>query len=167
MSYLLAALLVKPGEELGLLMNNTIIKDLASENAFVIMTTLTMLRYFLTEDLIQHILPTLRKLIKHQTSIIRRKSYLVLFHIYQNYPSLIADVKSMVVDALHDQETPVVFAGVNMLYQLVRANPHLYKDQVKKITEILANILDHKYPKEYDYHRIPAPWMQISLLQML
>jgi hypothetical protein len=30
MSYLLAAMLVKPGEEMGLLMNNTIEKDLSS-----------------------------------------------------------------------------------------------------------------------------------------
>lgn len=86
MSYLLAALLVKPGDELGLLMNNTITKDLQSENAFVVMTTLTLLRYFLTPDLVVNIIPQLRKLLKHNTSIIRRKSYLVLYNINQNYP---------------------------------------------------------------------------------
>jgi AP-4 complex subunit epsilon-1 len=25
----------------------------------------------------------------------------------------------------------------------------------------------HKYPKEYDYHRVPAPWMQIEILKVL
>ena len=48
MSYLLAALLVKQGDDIGLLMNNTILKDLQSDNTFVVMTTLTLLRYFLT-----------------------------------------------------------------------------------------------------------------------
>lgn len=88
MSYLLAALLVKPGDDLGLLMNNTIIKDLQSENAFVVMTTLTLLRYFLTPELVQNIMPHLRKLLKHNTSIIRRKSNLVLYNISQSYPEM-------------------------------------------------------------------------------
>ena len=90
MSYLLAALLVKQGDDIGLLMNNTILKDLQSDNTFVVMTTLTLLRYFLTYDLVIHILPILKKLLKHQTSIIRRKSYLVLLNIDQNYPKLFA-----------------------------------------------------------------------------
>ena len=85
MAYLLAALLVKPGDELCMLMNNTIAKDLHTENSFIIMTTLTLLRYFLTEQLISQIMPTLKKLTKHQTSIIRRKTFLVLYNIYEKY----------------------------------------------------------------------------------
>ncbi len=83
MAYLLAAMLVKPGDHLGLLMNNTIIKDLQSENLFVVMIALTMLRYFLTSDLIPNIIPFLKKLSKHGTGIIKKKSYLVLYNIYQ------------------------------------------------------------------------------------
>jgi hypothetical protein len=48
MAYLLAAMLVKPGDELGMLMNNTIVKDLQSDNTFAIMIAQTMLRYFLS-----------------------------------------------------------------------------------------------------------------------
>ncbi len=50
LSYLLAAMLVKKGDEMGLLMNNTIMKDLQSENVFVVMVALTMIRYFLDAD---------------------------------------------------------------------------------------------------------------------
>jgi AP-4 complex subunit epsilon-1 len=167
LSYLLAAMLVKPGEELGMLMNNTILKDLASENAFVIMTTLTMLRYFLTQELVQNVLPVLRKLLKHPTSIIRKKAYLVLFNISQLYPDAVPDVKALAVEALQDQDTPVIFTGVSMLQGLVVGNPHLFKEQTKRLVEVLWSILDHRYPKEYDYHRIPAPWVTISVLQML
>ena len=66
------------------------------------MTTLTMLRYFLTEGLIERIMPLLKKLIKHQTSIIRRKAYLVMFNIHQIYPNIVNDVKNLAIDALHD-----------------------------------------------------------------
>ena len=166
-SYLLAALLVKPGNEMGLLMNNTITKDLASENAFTIMTTLTMLRYFLTPELIQQIMPILQKLMKHPTSIIRRKAYLVVFNIHQTYPKTETDLKALAIEALQDKETPVIFTGVTMLHPLVLANPHLYKEQARRLCEVLSQIVDHRYPKEYDYHRIPAPWLMISLLQMM
>jgi len=133
MSYLLAALLVKPGDEIGLLMNNTILKDLQSENTFVIMTTLTLLRYFLTDDLVGHILPILQKLLKHQISIVRRKSYLVLMNISQNYPHLFSGIKSLAIEALNDSETPVIFAGISMLYKPVLNNPHQFKDTAKRL----------------------------------
>lgn len=148
-------------------MNNTILKDLQSQNTFVVMTTLTLLRYFLTDDLVGHILPILKKLLKHQTSIIRRKAYLVLMNINQSFPHLFAQIKPLVIEALNDSETPVIFAGISMLYKSILNNPHQFKDTTKKLVEILFNILEHKYPKEYDYHRIPAPWTQITLLQML
>jgi vesicle coat complex subunit len=48
LSYLLATLIVKPGDELQLLMNNTINKDMQSENLFIVMVALTMIRYFLS-----------------------------------------------------------------------------------------------------------------------
>lgn len=45
-------------------------------------------------------------------------------------------------------------------------NPHEHKDTVKALSTVLANILDHKFPHEFDYHRIPAPWQQIHILQI-
>lgn len=147
MAYLLAALLVRPGDELCLLMNNTITKDLQSENTFVIMTTLTLLRYFLSDSLVINLIPLLRKLISHPTSILRRKAYLALYNINRNFPTQFPDLKTLAVDALSDQESPVKFAGLTMIYPLVIQNPHQNKDIVKKLVDILWQILDHKFPK--------------------
>ena len=91
----------------------------------------------------------------------------MLYNIHQSYPHLVEDIKNIAIEAIHDAETPVIFTGVIMLHPMLVGSPHLYKEQTKRITELLWNILDHKYPKEYDYHRIPAPWLMISLLQML
>jgi vesicle coat complex subunit len=84
-------------------MNNTIIKDLQNENTFVIMTTLTLLRYFLTDYLVVNITPVLKKLIRHPTSIIRRKSYLALYNIHQNFTHHLMDIKLYAIEALNDQ----------------------------------------------------------------
>ena len=130
-----------------MLMNNTIAKDLQTENSFIIMTTLTLLRYFLTEQLISQIMPTLKKLTKHQTSIIRRKTFLVLYNNYEKYNAQLPDIKAYALEAMNDVETPVMFAGLCMIKPLIMSNPHKHKQLAKKLVHILSLILDHKYPK--------------------
>ena len=95
-------MLIRPGEKLAILMHNTILKDLVSENVFTTLTVLTMLRYFLNEDLITDMLPILRKMLKHKLAMIRRKSMLVIYNIYQKYPHLIDDIKDIVLNGLGD-----------------------------------------------------------------
>jgi AP-4 complex subunit epsilon-1 len=28
-------------------------------------------------------------------------------------------------------------------------------------------VIEHKLPKEFDYHRMPAPWIQMRILKIL
>jgi vesicle coat complex subunit len=114
-------------------MNNTIIKDLQSDNTFIIMTTLTMLRYFLSDNLIPHLLPLLSKLLKHPTSIIRRKTFLVMLDIYQRYNHHVPDLKRLTIDAINDSESPVIFAGLSMLYPQLMSDPHHFKDLTPRL----------------------------------
>lgn len=74
-------------------MHNTIIKDLDSENMFTNLTVLTMLRYFINDDISRDVLPILRKMLKHKIGMIRRKSLLAYYNIFQLYPHLIDDMQ--------------------------------------------------------------------------
>jgi hypothetical protein len=73
----------------------------------------------------------------------------------------VPDIKTYALEALYDQECPVMFAGLNMLYSIVMKCPHENKEVTQKLVDILMNIINHKYPQEYAYHKIPAPWAQI------
>lgn len=53
------------------------------------MTVLTMLRYFINEDIASDIIPIIRRMLKHKLSLIRRKSLFVIYNIYKIYPYLI------------------------------------------------------------------------------
>jgi AP-4 complex subunit epsilon-1 len=32
---------------------------------------------------------------------------------------------------------------------------------------ILKQIIERRLPRDFDYHKVPAPWMQIKLLKLL
>jgi hypothetical protein len=57
-------------------------KDLQSENIFVVMIALTMTRYFAVPDNIDTFLPIILKLTKCKTSVVRKKALLVLYNFH-------------------------------------------------------------------------------------
>lgn len=58
-------------------------------------------------------------------------------------------------------------ASLPLLLALVQDDLSSYKDVVPSLVSILKQITEHRLPKEFDYHRIPAPWLQMHLLRIL
>jgi hypothetical protein len=48
---------------------------------------------------------------------------------------------------------------------LAKVNCVKYKDLVPSFVSIMKQIVDRKLPREYDYHGVPAPWIQIDILR--
>lgn len=51
-------------------------------------------------------------------------------------------------------------------------SPHPYprpqlQDLVPSFVSILKQITEHRLPRDFDYHRMPAPWIQMRLLRIL
>lgn len=57
--------------------------------------------------------------------------------------------------------------ALNYFQEEVRKNPSQYVSLLQTFTIILKQIIDHRLPRDYDYHRIPAPWIQTKLLEVL
>jgi len=58
-------------------------------------------------------------------------------------------------------------ASLHIFFEFARANPTSCKDLVPSFVSILKQITEHRLPRDFDYHRMPAPWLQVKLLSIL
>ena len=69
--------------------------------------------------------------------------------------------------ALCDKDPSVMACSLHYFLEEIKAKPEDYKDLVNHFIIILKQVIDHRLPRDYDYHRIPAPWIQSKLLEIL
>jgi AP-4 complex subunit epsilon-1 len=58
-------------------------------------------------------------------------------------------------------------AALCALHEVARDAPEQYKNLVPSFVSILKQVAEHRLPKSYDYHKTPAPFIQVRLLKIL
>ncbi len=128
---------------------------------------LTVVCKMVNRETVPALLPLVLRLLEHKQPNIRKKAVLALTRFNQIDPSAIASHNDKVRKVLCDKDPAVMGASLCLLYDLAVANPNLYKDLVPSFVSILKQVTEHRLPRDYDYHRMPAPWIQLKLLQIL
>jgi hypothetical protein len=67
---------------------------------------------------------------------------------------------------LHERLFLLVLLTVAHLHTF-QANPEKYRDVAKSLVYILQQIISRTFPTEFEHNNIPAPWLQIQLLQCM
>ncbi|XP_057692318.1 AP-4 complex subunit epsilon-1 isoform X2 [Corythoichthys intestinalis] len=141
--------------------------DLQSTNLIEVCMALTIVSQLFPRDMIPAILPLVEEKLTHPKEIIRRKAVLALYKFYLIAPNQVQHIHNKFRKALCDKDPGVMTASLHIYLQMIKENPEGYKDLTGSFVTILKQVVGGKLPMDYNYHSVPAPWLQIQLLRIL
>ncbi|XP_058500956.1 AP-4 complex subunit epsilon-1 [Solea solea] len=165
--YLAVSLFLNENHELLLLLVNTVLKDLQSTNLIEVCMALTVVSQMFPKDMIPAILPLVEEKLNHPKEIIRRKAVLALYKFYLIAPNQVQHIHNKFRKALCDKDPGVMTASLHIYLQMIQENAEGYKDLTASFVSILKQVVGGKLPIDFNYHSVPAPWLQIQLIRIL
>lgn len=164
--YLVCCLFLNPDSELMILLINTIQKDLRSTNLLEISFALIVVSKLATEEMIPVLMGLVTPLLSHSSDMIRRRA-MIAFHRMTQIATPNLEWSDLIRKSLCDSDPGVMAVGLNPILNLALADPDSYRDLLPSLVHILRQIIDHKLPRDFDYHRMPAPWIQVRIVSLL
>ncbi|KAJ4707586.1 AP-4 complex subunit epsilon [Melia azedarach] len=165
--YLAVTLFLNEDHDLIILIVNTIQKDLKSDNYLVVCAALNAVCKLINEETIPAVLPQIVELLGHSKEAVRKKAIMALHRFYQKSSSSVQHLVSNFRKRLCDNDPGVMGATLCPLFDLITIDVNSYKDLVISFVSILKQVAERRLPKSYDYHQMPAPFIQIRLLKIL
>ncbi|RWR74631.1 AP-4 complex subunit epsilon [Cinnamomum micranthum f. kanehirae] len=165
--YLAVTLFLDEDHDLIILIVNTIQKDLRSDNYLVVCAALNAVCRLINEETIPAVLPQVVELLAHPKEAVRKKAIMALHRFYQRSAHSVSHLISNFRKRLCDNDPGVMGATLCPLFDLVTGDVSSYKDLVVSFVSILKQVAERRLPKSYDYHQMPAPFIQIRLLKIL
>lgn len=165
--YLCCSLVLSPEHEFRFMIINQLQRDLKSSNQLEVCSALTAVCKLVTAEMIPAVLTNVSDLLQHDADLVRKKAVMAIHRFHQLNPESIEDLVGNLRRTLCDKDPSVMGAALSILHDIIKANVGDYKDLVPSFVSILKQIMEHRLPREFDYHRIPAPWIQIRLLKIL
>jgi len=121
----------------------------------------------ITEDMVPAVAGEVAKLTQHDSDTVRKKAILALHRFYQLAPETVTreDLVEKLRKVLCDRDPSVMGSGLNVIEALAAEDATVFKDLIPSLVSILKQIGEHRLPSEFDYHRVPAPWLQMKLVR--
>ena len=167
LGYLACALLLNSESEFYILLVASLQKDLQSDNWLEVYMALGAIAHFSNSLIIQAVSEPVIKLMDHANPQIRKKVAMVLFKFYQVDKNSVPDIEFKMKKLLCDYIPAVMAATLPYYKEMSIENPEKIKNLVNSFVVILKQVIENKLPKEFIYHKFQAPWIQITLLEIL
>ncbi|XP_036773684.2 AP-4 complex subunit epsilon-1 isoform X2 [Manis pentadactyla] len=165
--YLAVSLFLHESHELLLLLVNTVVKDLQSTNLVEVCMALTVVSQIFPQEMIPAVLPLIEDKLQHSKEIIRRKAVLALYKFHLIAPNQVQHIHIKFRKALCDRDVGVMAASLHIYLRMIKENSSGYKELTGSFVTILKQVVGGKLPVDFNYHSVPAPWLQIQLLRIL
>uniref|UniRef100_A0AAV1VMF9 Clathrin/coatomer adaptor adaptin-like N-terminal domain-containing protein n=1 Tax=Peronospora matthiolae TaxID=2874970 RepID=A0AAV1VMF9_9STRA len=165
--YLTCSLCLSPTHEFRFMIINQLQRDLQSSNHLEVCAALMAVCKLVTVEMVPAVQPMILDLLRHDAELVRKKAVMAIHRFHQLNPESVMDVGVALRRTLCDRDPSVMGTTLCILHDLAEATPTDHKDLVPSFVSILKQITERRLPREFDYHRIPAPWIQIRLLKIL
>lgn len=165
--YLAASLVLSPDHEFRFMLVNRMQQDMKSTNMIESTTALLGVCRLVTEDMVPAVIGEVIKLLSHDMDPVRKKAVSALHRLYQLDKSSVIDHYPKIRRIICDKDPSVMGASLGLILDLAKDDASQWKDLVPSLVSILKQVIEHRLSKDFDYHRIPAPWLQMNLLRLL
>ena len=168
--YLVSCLFLDPkNSELMILLINTIQKDLKSSNLLEVSFALIVISRLANVEMVPVLGSLITPLLGHAADMIRRRAVIAFHRLVQVGGDLAPQqIHQVVRRSLCDPDPGVMAVGLNLLQDLANSDdPSPCIDLIPSVVGILKQVIDQRLPKEFEYHRMPAPWIQLRLIAII
>jgi AP-4 complex subunit epsilon-1 len=94
--------------------------------------------------------------------LVRKRAVCALHRFYQMDKRVLLDHVDKIRRTLCDKDPSVMAATLPLFHAMISDDVMQFKDLVSSFVSILKQIIEHRLPRDFDYHRIPSPWIQVS-----
>lgn len=167
--YLLCACCLPPSHEFRFMLVNQMQRDLQSSSILDICASLIAVTSIITSDMVPAMQALVLKMMDHPSELVRKKAIIALHRFHQLAPEAVEkqDLVILLRKVLCDRDPSVMGASLNVIEPLATIDPKPFKDLVPSLISILKQVIEHRLPSDFEYHRVPAPWIQMKIVRIL
>ena len=164
--YLVCSACLSPEHEFRFMLVNQMQRDLQSSNVLEICGGILAATALITEDMVPAVSGEVMKLVSHDSDTVRKKAIITLHRFHQLSPESVTreDLVDKLRKVLCDRDPAVMGSSLNVIEALAAQDATVFKDLIPSLVSILKQIGEHRLPSDFDYHRVPAPWLQMKIV---
>jgi AP-4 complex subunit epsilon-1 len=164
--YLATWLTVNPDHEFMYLIVASLQRDMKSNAFLEVATALTAAAKLVKPELMSAINPEIIALAKHSNAFVRKRVAGCMHAFWRKSDGAIGDHKEF-RQMLCDRDPSVMGACLAMYLDVCLGDPDGQRDLLPSFVSILKQVVEHRLSREYSYHGVPSPWMQVQLLKII
>lgn len=167
--YLVCACCLPPDHEFRFMLVNQMQRDLNSSSVLEVCAALVAVCTIITADMVPALVSEVIKLLAHGNETVRKKCIVVLYRFYTIAPEVTprAELIEKLRRTLCDRDPSVMGSALNVIECIAEEDSLPFKDLIPSLISILKQVCENRLPSDYDYHRVPAPWIQMKIIRIL
>lgn len=164
--YLACTLFLKNDNELGIMLMNTLQRDLKSQNYLDRCAALNAICYLHHAELASSVLDLVVQTMDFPKQIVRKKAVMTLYFLYENANVPVKSIEGALRQALDDKDSSVVFSALSVWKLILVQHAEEFQDLQNVFYSIHKQILENRVHKSFMYHGVLAPWAQMDCLSI-